>query len=264
MSRLFLERFKDRITTLGPQGDLQVTSSLPVQSTLISVSQQSPGLPEDRHPRPIKATSEYVLSPSTMLEPANKTIPPPRLDHSPARHLQPIREITSKLSLSPQRPGKKTRTVPPKSKSANQSMALVFKGGESYNTPGGFTPYTLKDYKMTHFNSAVQLQGLGSTTGSLDWERKKELKERQRVFSTKLFIENANRLAYIHAKPKGKSPETVTSDARSRALKFARTIKLPRLQTYRLTSSKDSSVQMNREEEELKEAAVALRAKLLM
>ena len=257
MSRQFLERFKDRMATLGPQGDIEVGTTAPIQPKAMAVSPSFPTRkpPPELHRQPIKATN-----PSVNEGKAQVSSLPPTSHHPPGPLLHPIREISTPFTRSPQRSTKKALSVP-KSVSAGHSLASTLKTSSQSGSP--YTPYTLQEYKLTQLRGCVELKGLGSVAGSQDWERKKEMRDRQRMYSMKLFVDNANRLGYQQAQPKErKAGLQQLTNARVRALEFAKSIKLPSVQTQR--QALNSSLQATNSDLELKAVVSALKAKLLL
>jgi hypothetical protein len=252
MSRTFQERFKDRIRVVGPQGDIE--DLIPLKAGL-----QTPTFPlqksaSDMHlSRPTKAISTQPINTSAT-ELFKTSSVPPTSHHSPGPLLRTISEVSPPFCQSPQRSNKKALSVP-KSISAYHFQTTNLKTTAQPSSP--YTPYTLKEYQLGQLKSYVELKGLGSGAGSQDWERRKEMKERQIVYSRKLFVDNANRLGYLQAKPKERRiGQKQMTNARVRALEFAKSIKLPGMQTPRHASSSSDA--------ELKAVALALKAKLLL
>lgn len=248
MSRMFQERFKDRMGVVGPRGDIETCIQL-------KTGLQTPTFPLQKSAsdlqlvRPMKAIATQSINTSAT-EMFKTSSVPPTSHHSPGPLLRTISEIPPPFCQSPQRSNKKALSVP-KSISASHFQDTNLK--TTAQSSSLYSPYTLKEYQLGQLKSYVELKGLGAGAGSQDWERRKEMKERQRVYSRKLFVENANRLGYLQAKPKERrmGPKEMMN-ARVRALEFAKSIQLP--STPRHASS----------DAELKAVAMALKAKLLL
>jgi hypothetical protein len=95
-----------------------------------------------------------------------------------------------------------------------------------------YKPYSLKDYKVIKDKDGVQLGGLGSNTGTDDWQKVKEKRDKMLEFSqnVKLFNANAQRTSGSEYNFKPRREKEKSPSKRDVALEFAKNVPKPKQQ----------------------------------
>lgn len=140
----------------------------------------------------------------------------------------------SKLPIRPKKLPKQPKSAHSVDAEPKPSPLLVEKA-ESVRSPSShllsvteYHPYTLKDYRSIRSNKYLELGGLGaSMIGTEEWERKKELSDRRKHYARTVLQANTTRIAVALSKPRTDLPDPLPADSRTRALEFAKRIKLP-------------------------------------
>lgn len=199
MSINFQERFKNKSSLIGKQGNIDVDGSAavakPPQSQLFS-SKQSFGYKETP-PDDLK----YYQTP-TLYADHEFTIPknPEIFDRKQPHSAKPLR----------------TTDLP------SRNEIKTSKGNKFIEE---YKPYTLKDYQIIKSDKYYELGGLGpSSIGSEEWKQRKEMQEKRSLYAKQVKLANANLPPSSQRKPKDNEKDV---SKRDKANQFARMIPRP-------------------------------------
>ena len=168
---------------------------------------------------------------------------------------RPINEATKVQKSQPaSKPEKPQRSVtpfraPPKPLPDKKSLSADALLKSPVVPPAGFSPYTLKDYRLIRPSKYVQLGGLGPyMVGTEEWLRKKDLHEKRRNYAMQVLATNMNRFTDEGSRFKPEKAESVPSNSRQRALDFARRVRPPIAKFQKVTVVLGSDDEDQREE----------------
>lgn len=225
MSQSFIERFKYKSSSLSPSGELitlpdraaQKPSKLQLHSSLIQSANHilNPIQPISRNSSNIHSTKPSVSSDQPLLQ-------YPKIKSS----------LLNPNSISPKLEKRK------KNASTTPIMPINDLANEPKNKPinlshdskvKDFTPYTIKDYYSIKPKNYYQLGGLGpANVGTEDWKVKKKMNDKRIKYGQDVYYINAAKLPLLPVF-NNFCDKLKVENTRSRALKFANTIKKPPL-----------------------------------
>lgn len=268
MSLAFQERFKDRITAVGRQGELQIAGSMPIPKDLSKQGTQSlPISPSLPFVRPIHLPQSPAPFPPFVLDKlATAPLKAASLQTSETQSTLDFRtplagSLSEPIPLSNRVlpdcakkpiPSPRRSETPKKSPSVKRIIerpALVGSMTQASSTqvsiPGSrtqfsFSPYTLKDYHLIKPTKYLPLGGLGPfMIGTQEWMKKKELDSRRKTYGQQVLATNSSRLSLNSSSHQSDHQEAPfsSSSSRQRALDFARSVhppsaKFPRLAVF--------------------------------
>ncbi|CAG9328900.1 unnamed protein product [Blepharisma stoltei] len=257
-SQLFIERFKDKVSTINKLGQFEVDTSKAVnkpqfhsQKSIMQISASNivkSGIhslsPTNDYPnfaRPLKLQgpegrsfyappSEAATEPHDFhsLNPKNSYYPIPaeNIPHGYSAQQSP-------RASEPHQKQKKAVSAAPLRKTqenlrSTDSDQLI---GRPKRRAIDFTPYTLKDYKNIRNDKYYELGGLGPINiGTEEWEKKKELQDKKKEYAKQVMQANSSLLPpTVVKKPKEKE-----MSSRQRAIEFAKKIQKPPLKVKAL------------------------------
>ena len=197
MSLSFQERFKNRSSLIGKQGqidiDCKTAISKPLESQVFDIiTKKHPILdvtPDSHHSQNIKGIKQPSSKPSIQSEPIGRK---QAQSAKPFRNTEDIPRTDAKLT--------KSRKI-----------------------PNEFIPYTLKDYQIIKTNKYYELGGLGpSSIGTDEWKERKENQDKRIIYAQQVKLANSS----MQAQGKLKDPEKKISK-REKAFQFAKMIPKP-------------------------------------
>ncbi|CAG9328775.1 unnamed protein product [Blepharisma stoltei] len=245
----FIERFKNKVSTIGKSGEIEFDSSRPAlkansaqfhksimqlsASNIIRNNLQSPKVKTFVSSRPVKLTAKddsptspkshagtfQNYKPDTISEATTNT-PKPTLKE------QKIKRKSSH-SAAPLR-NKQSNEAPKSSDGATQSFETRYvKKQQTID----FSPYTLNDYHMIKSDEYYELGGLGcATVGTEEWTKRKEMQDRRKDYARQVKYTNAANLPPSGARKSLKSIEKEPSKMQ-KANEFAKNIPKPKLRS---------------------------------
>ncbi|CAG9331335.1 unnamed protein product [Blepharisma stoltei] len=254
-SQMFIDRFKDKVSTMNKLGEFDVDVSKAVNkpagipqksimqisaSNIIKSNYQTSVSPTNEYTtfaRPIKLQgpterSFYAPPSEAASEPTNFHLMNPKSSYYPApeniSHGYSAQQ-SPRVSEVHQKPKKAASAAPLRktqetllSTNSNQLIS------HAKRRVIDFTPYTLKDYKIIKTEKYYELGGLGPfNIGTEEWEKKKELQDRKKEYAKQVMQANSSLIPpAVLKKPKEKDKEIST---RQRAIEFAKKIQKPPL-----------------------------------
>lgn len=273
-SQLFIERFKDKVTTMNRLGEFEVDASRAINkpmvpqksimqisaSNIIKGSYSSSVSPNNEYPvfsRPIKLQTNAEHS---FYSPPSEAATEPRdLNPKNSYYANPTEKKANgysahqspRTSEPPQKPKKIASAQPMRKTHENlrSTESDTISVGYSRRRLADFTPYTLKDYKLIKSEKYYELGGLGAyNIGTEEWEKKKELQDKKNEYAKQVMQANSTLLPAPSVK-KSKEKEL---GSRQRAIEFAKKIPKPPLRVR----MEFSDIKEERAEFEEKEVSV--------
>ncbi|CAG9327667.1 unnamed protein product [Blepharisma stoltei] len=244
----FIERFKNKVSTIGKSGEIEIDPAKPIlkansaqfhksimqlsASNIIRNNLQSPKPDTFVSARPIKvaAKDDSPTSPKTVTATFSAPLQPEVINGatpniSQSRNPDQNQRRNYSHSATPFRKPQ-VDDVPKTSDGITQSFESRYAKKQGVID---FSPYTLTDYHMIKNDKYYELGGLGAVNiGTEEWIKRKEMQDRRVDYAKQVKYINAASLPPSGAKKTPKITEKVPSKMQ-RANEFAKNIPKPQL-----------------------------------